>query len=111
VTRLLITLVLVARFAKAVLFSAWATAWLILTASDAPRRGLVRMGYGDLRDTGVVVLAAMVTLTPGTSVVDIDSERSELLLHMLDTADIEATIAQLQREFLEPIRNLFGARS
>lgn len=103
--------VLMWRFAKALMVSAWATAWLILTAGDAPRRGFARFNYGDLSDTGVVVLAALVTLTPGTSTVDVDPERGELLLHLLDTADLEATLSGIRQDFLQPIHAVFGGRS
>jgi multisubunit Na+/H+ antiporter MnhE subunit len=100
--------VLLWRFFTAMLLSAWATGKVIITDSRAPNRGYARLQYGDLSDAGVMVLAAMVTLTPGTSTLDIDQERCELLLHVLDTSDIEAMLDGLQRDFLIPIRNVFG---
>lgn len=100
--------VLAGHFTKALLLSAWDTARLIVVEGDAPRRGFVRLDYGDLGDTAVVVLAALVTLTPGTSVVDIDPERRQLLLHMLDTGDLQATLSGIRREFLQPLRRLSG---
>jgi len=103
-------LLLVWRFFSAMTVSAWATILTILTASDAPRRGFARLPYGDLRESGVMLLAAMVTLTPGTSTVDIDSDRRELLLHLLDTDDVEATLESIRQEFMVPIRALFGER-
>ncbi len=104
-------LVLIWRFASSMLLSAWATSRIILVSSDAPRRGFARFAYDDLNDAGVVLLAAMVTLTPGTSTVDIDPERRELLLHVLDSDDIEALLSAIQRDFLPPLRSLFGVRS
>ena len=58
-----------------------------------------------------IILAALVTLTPGTSTVDIDPVRRELLLHVLDSEDIETTLSAIRRDFLLPLRSLFGARS
>ena len=104
-------LVLLWRFASSMLLSAWATIRIILVSSDAPRRGFARFAYDDLNDAGVVLLAAMVTLTPGTSTVDIDPERRELLLHVLDSEDIETQLSAIRRDFLIPIRSLFGVRS
>lgn len=103
--------VLVWRFASAMLVSAWATSRTILMDSDAPERGYARLAYGDLSEAGVMLLASLVTLTPGTSTIDIDSERRELLLHVLDTRDIETVLEELRRDFMVPIRSLFGVQS
>jgi multisubunit Na+/H+ antiporter MnhE subunit len=93
------------------LVAAWATSRTILVDGDAPDRGYARLAYGDLNEAGVMLLAALVTLTPGTSTIDIDAEQYELLLHMLDTRDIDTVLEELRRDFLLPIRSLFGARS
>jgi multisubunit Na+/H+ antiporter MnhE subunit len=97
-------------FISAMLVAAWTTSRTILVCSDAPRRGFARLAYEDLDDTGVILLAALVTLTPGTSTVDIDPQRRELLLHLLDTADIEITLNHIRRDFMLPLRSLFGGR-
>jgi multisubunit Na+/H+ antiporter MnhE subunit len=109
--RLQALLVLLWCFARAMLLSAWATSTIILTCSEAPRRGFVRFAYDDLNETGVVLLAALVTLTPGTSTVDIDPQHRELLLHLLDSDDIEDTLSAIRRDFLLPLRCLFGEQS
>jgi multisubunit Na+/H+ antiporter MnhE subunit len=104
-------LILLWRFASALLLSAWTTSVIILSAGDAPRRGFARLDYEDLDEAGVMLLAAMVTLTPGSSTVDIDTERRELLLHVLDTEDIDSTLSDIKLKFLHPIRMLFGGQS
>ena len=109
--RLRATVILLWRFASEMVLSAWATSGTILSASDAPRRDFARLDCADLNEAGVVLLAAMVTLTPGTSTVDIDTDRGELLLHVLDSRDIEATLSDIKLKFLPPIRILFGGRS
>jgi multisubunit Na+/H+ antiporter MnhE subunit len=106
--RFLLALILLWRFISAMLQSAWATSKMILTDSNAPNRGYARLHYGDLNDAGVMLLAAMITLTPGTSTLDIDRDNCELLLHVLDTTDIEVVLDGLRRDFLIPIRTLYG---
>ena len=106
--RLQAVVILLWRFVSDMVLSAWSTSVTILTASDAPRRRFARLHYGELNEAGVMLLGAMVTLTPGTSTVDIDLERHELLLHVLDSADIEATLSDIRLKFLPPIRILFG---
>jgi multisubunit Na+/H+ antiporter MnhE subunit len=110
-SRLQAALILLWRFASAMLVSAWTTGVIILSAGDAPRRGFARLDYEDLDEAGVMLLAAMVTLTPGSSTVDIDTERRELLLHVLDTEDIDSTLSDIKLRFLQPIRVLFGGQS
>lgn len=88
--------------------SGWATAWVILIRPHRIRSGLVRMDYGPLGDTGAAFLAALITLTPGTTAVEIDTDRHELLLHLLDLDQAEATLAQIRCDLLEPLRRLTG---
>ena len=110
-SRLSAFVVLVWRFVSAMLVSAWTTSRTILMDSAAPERGYARLAYGDLNEAGVMLLAALVALTPGTSTIDIDTERHELLLHVLDTRDINTALEQMRRDFLLPIRSLFGVQS
>lgn len=103
---------LLARFPVEVAKSGWATAWLILAGGNTLRPGLIRMRYNDgLSETGAVVLGLLITLTPGTTTVDIDPARRELLLHLLDARDGEGAIAGIRRDFERPLRALFGERS
>ncbi len=106
--RPLALVVLLWHFTRAVAASALNTARVVLTEPAAPRRAFARLDYGDLSEAGAVVLAALVTLTPGTSVVDLDPERRQLLLHILDGADVDATLAELHRQFVRPIATLVG---
>jgi len=107
-TRTRALLVLTGNFARSLVLAAWTTSVVILARPDAPRRSFARLPYGDLGETGAIFLAALVTLTPGTSTVDIDTVRRELVLHVLDSEDLEATLAAIRRDFLEPISTLFG---
>ena len=105
------TIVLIWRFISSLVASAWATSIIIITASDAPHRKLIQFTYGDLNIPASLLLASLVSLTPGTTVVDIDSERKELLLHVLDSTDLETTLSTIERNFIVPLRILFGGRS
>lgn len=106
--RLRLISLLLWRFLSAMLQSTWVTGKIILSNSHAPHRGFARLHYGDLNETGVMVLAAMITLTPGTSTLDIDRDRQELLLHVLDTSDIDVVLDNLRRDFLLPLQYLTG---
>lgn len=89
--------------------SGWQTARIILLRPTTVRPGMVRVHYGDLSEGGATLLAALVTLTPGTTAVAIDTERRELLLHLLDLDQEAATIDEIRRDLIAPIARLTGA--
>lgn len=101
---------LVFNFVKEAIVSGAITALLILRGGKALQPGFVRMSYGNLGETAADFLAALVSLTPGTTTVDIDPERRELLLHLLDVTRAEQTLAAIRRDFLEPVRTLSGGK-
>ena len=86
--KLTAALVLGTRFAWAVVVSGLQTMRVILRSSagvGAPAAAaFVRIRFAPIDARGATLLACMVTLTPGTTVIDIDMERREMLLHLLD---------------------------
>jgi len=105
--KLLTALVLVLRFPVEVVKSGWATMWLIL-AGGGLRPGFARISYESASETGAVLLGLLITLTPGTTTLDIDPQRRGRLLHLLDTRDVEGALAAIRRDFVRPIDRLFG---
>jgi multisubunit Na+/H+ antiporter MnhE subunit len=99
---------LVFNFVKEAIVSGAVTALLILRGGNSLQPGFVRLSYGDLGETAADFLGALVSLTPGTTTVDIDPERRELLLHLLDVTRAEQTLDSIRRDFLLPVCTLFG---
>jgi multicomponent K+:H+ antiporter subunit E/multicomponent Na+:H+ antiporter subunit E len=97
---------LLLRFAAHSVLSGVTTARIILKRNP-PQAGLVRMQFAPMAETGAAVLGAMVTLTPGSSVVDIDIDKREMLLHLLDIRSAEATAAAIRRDFEADVAALF----
>lgn len=97
---------LLLRFAGHCVLAGIATARLILRRSPPPA-GLVRMPFAPMSPAGAAILGAMVTLSPGTTVIDIDLARREMLLHLLDTRDVAAALAAVRRDFEGDIVALF----
>lgn len=98
-------------FVKDLFVSGWVTARIILRRGPLPQPGFVRLAYGELSDGAASFLGALVSLTPGTTTVDIDLERGELLLHLLDVGQADTTLAAIRSDFLQPIRSLSGVRT
>ena len=62
-------------FVKEAFVSGGITALVILRGGKSLQPGFVRMPYGDLGKTAANFLGALVSLTPGTTTVDIDPGR------------------------------------
>jgi multicomponent Na+:H+ antiporter subunit E len=48
-------------------------------------------------DTAITVFANLITLTPGTLNMDVADDRKSLLVHVMDTPDPDAFVAELKR--------------
>jgi multisubunit Na+/H+ antiporter MnhE subunit len=101
--------VLALRFAAAIVTGGFVTAWFIVRPGKRPDPALLRLRCTGLTDVGTVLLAGIVTLTPGSTTIDLDLARGELLLHVLDGSDPAAVAADIRRHFERPLRLLFPA--
>jgi len=102
-------LLLLANFMKELVLSGWTTARVILAPRGQVQPGFARLAYGDLGPGAASLLGMLATLTPGTTSLEIDTERREIHLHLLDASQAEATLAAIQRDFVRPLRALSGA--
>jgi len=102
---------LLVHFTWQVLVAGATTAWIIARPGLRTSPGLLRMTFSDLSPTGAALLASLVTLTPGTTAVDIDMDERRLLLHLLDCRDPERTVARIRRKFERYLEVLFPGGS
>lgn len=103
---------LAARFGRALAVSGLHTAGIILRTRPgriATTPGFVRLRFAPMSAQGAALLGCLVTLTPGSTTVDIDLESREMLLHLLDTSVADATLAGIRRDFEPLLVTLFGA--
>ena len=62
----------------------------------------------DLRSPEAIsALSGTITLTPGTVTADISADGRALLVHCLETADAEATAAQIKHRYERRLREIF----
>jgi len=110
--RVFAAVVVLLRFLRAVAVAGGETAWVILRASGgrgrAPRPGFIRMRFAPLTEQGAALLGCMVTLTPGTTTIDVDMQRRELVLHVLDLRNPESQVAAIRHDFERYLVVLFG---
>ncbi len=57
---------------------------------------------------GIVALASIITMTPGTLSADLTEDRRYLLVHALHVEDEAALIASIQARYEGPILEIFG---
>ena len=55
----------------------------------------------------ISVLSGTITLTPGTVTADISADGRALLVHCLETADAEATVAQIKHRYERRLKEIF----
>jgi len=76
------------------------------TATLQPRFATIRL---DCRDRyAQVLLVSIVSLTPGTLVVDFDHEHGYLLVHWLHQPDVEQAIARIKSHYELPLKEILG---
>jgi multisubunit Na+/H+ antiporter MnhE subunit len=109
--RALAAVVLLWRFLTAVVISGVQTLRIIAQASVGgrqPASGFLRVRFAPMSAPGAALLGCMVTLTPGTTTIDIDMATNELLLHVLDLTDASALVQGIRRDFEPSLVTLFG---
>lgn len=90
-----------------VLHGTWEVALRVLHLRRLERPGIVRVPIGARSERGVAVSALATTLSPGTALIDVDHERRDLLLHVIDASDPEAVRERLQRFYDRYQRRVF----
>ena len=62
----------------------------------------------DIRDPhGIVALAGIITLTPGTLSSELSDDRRHLLVHAFNVDDEQALIAEIKQRYEAPLREIF----
>jgi multisubunit Na+/H+ antiporter MnhE subunit len=106
--------VLLLRFLRAVVVSGVQTLRVIIVSgrpgAPPPPAALLRVRFAPMSADGAALLGCMVSLTPGTTTLDIDMERRELLLHVLDASDPEGLVRGIRTDFEPGLVVLFGEK-
>ena len=90
-----------------ILQGTWDVALRVLHLRRLERPGLVRIPIGERTAHGVAVSALATTLSPGSVLIDVDWERGDLLLHVIDASDPDQVRARLQRFYDRYQRRVF----
>ncbi|MGR6981148.1 Na+/H+ antiporter subunit E [Testudinibacter sp. P27/CKL/0425] len=92
--------------------SGFAMLWLIVKLRLKVKKSLhdryISMEIPNVSETGLVALGCLVCLTPGTTVLNIDSRSNQMLLHILDAEQTDSAIQEIQHKFVPYILTLFS---
>lgn len=103
---------LLVQFLVALASSAKATVDIIVRGSSGvdklPPAHIIEMPFTPMSAMGASIMGCMITLTPGTTTIDIDMEQHQFLLHVLDATDTEAVIQDIRNSFEPDLLVLFG---
>jgi multicomponent K+:H+ antiporter subunit E len=91
-----------------ILLSNVAVARLVLSPRGDPQPAWVRVPLDLQHPSAIVLLATIITNTPGTVSCIVDEERHEILVHALDCADPEAMAAQIKQRYEAPLMEILG---
>ncbi|HWV87596.1 MAG TPA: Na+/H+ antiporter subunit E [Capillimicrobium sp.] len=80
-----------------VIASTWDVALRILHLRSVRHAGLVRVPIGERTDRGIAVSGLVISLSPGAVLVDVDWDRRDLIVHVIDASDPDDVRARLQR--------------
>jgi multicomponent Na+:H+ antiporter subunit E len=83
-------------FAYDLVMSTWQVAVAVVTMNHRGRSRFVEVPLDVESDLGIMMVANLITLTPGTLSVDVSDDRRTLLVHGLIVDDPEALIADIK---------------
>lgn len=82
-------------------------AWLVLRPQLDLHPRFVEVPLSLEGDFPRFLFACLVSMTPGSLSVSLDSKRGVLCVHLLDVVDSEASIAELKSRIEEPLLRIF----
>jgi multicomponent K+:H+ antiporter subunit E len=85
-----------------------AVARIVLHPGVQPQPAWVRVPYTLSDPRAVVLLATIITTTPGTVSCLIDEDRREILVHALSAENPDAVAADILQRYEKPLREIFG---
>jgi multicomponent K+:H+ antiporter subunit E len=81
---------------------------IVLDPRRQPQPAWLRVPYSIEDPRGVVLLATIITMTPGTVSCVVDEQRQEIVVHALDAADPQAVVQEIVDRYERPLKEIFG---
>ena len=88
---------LIAFFGKELLVSNLKVLWDVITPQHISRPGIIGLTLDARTDAEIMLVANLISLTPGTLSLDLSEDKRVLYVHVMFLDDIEATRQQLKQ--------------
>jgi multisubunit Na+/H+ antiporter MnhE subunit len=105
--RLAATPPLLAAVAAEIARGTWDVALRVLHLRPVEHPGIVLVPIGERSELGVAVTGLLIGLSPGSLLLDVDTERQAMLFHVIDASDPDAVRAHLDRFYQRYQRRVF----
>ncbi|WP_078544267.1 Na+/H+ antiporter subunit E [Litchfieldia alkalitelluris] len=93
-------------FIKELILSNIAILKIILSPKLDIKPGIFALPTELTKDWEITMLANLITLTPGTLVIDISDDRKTLYIHAMDLKDVEDSIESIKQTFEKAIKEV-----
>jgi multicomponent K+:H+ antiporter subunit E len=80
---------------------------IVLNPASDPQPAWVDVPLDAEHPTAIALLAAIITMTPGTVSCVVDEQRRSILVHALDCSDAAEMAAQIKDRYERPLRRIF----
>ena len=90
-----------------ILIGTWQVAVVVLGLRPLRHPGIITVPVGDRSRFGVAISALVMTLSPGSVLVDIDWEKHEMLVHVIDGLDPDKFRTDMERFYQRYQRHVF----
>jgi multicomponent K+:H+ antiporter subunit E len=80
---------------------------IVLNPASDPKPAWVEVPLEAEHPTAIALLAAIITMTPGTVSCVVDEQRRSILVHALDCSDAAEMAAQIKQRYERPLRRIF----
>ncbi|MGE4336441.1 MAG: Na+/H+ antiporter subunit E [Pigmentiphaga sp.] len=89
-------LLIAATLLRELLKATWATLRMVYAPRGTVRPAILAVPIDETSPVGITTFANMITLTPGTTTLDVSDDRRLLYVHALDVADPEAAVRDMK---------------
>jgi multicomponent Na+:H+ antiporter subunit E len=86
--------------------STWATMLAVLGPAERLQPAILAVPLDVRSPAGAVLFADMVTLTPGTTSIDISADGKTLYVHAIDAPDRDAAVASMKASLESQVRRV-----
>lgn len=79
----------------------------VLTPTHYMKPGLVKIDVSELSDRQLIIFCNLLTMTPGSIVVDVAEDKTSVVVHILYLEDKDESINEINENYLKRVKELF----